>query len=372
MSIDLLGFGNTDNAVTARPARSITRGTSDTWAQNCSSPDSDDGTANQADVINDLLAQLRVAIRSAGVVQDNADDMLWKAMQSIGIRAVADTGTASDIVINPAIPIGSLFFGLTLLIKANAAPSGAANITVPVNGSDVTKALKWGGGDDISTGDYAAGAILLVVYDSTKWQLLSRVNGGSGTGSGGALALVPGCLYGFMTETVPDGVNGLVMNGAAVSRTGYSRLFNRIGTMYGPGDGTTTFNIPSVGGEFMRFLDGGANRDPDRASRTNRGDGQIGDKVGTKQVSAAGAISISGENFEIIGPTVDLGDGSGYATLKRGQDGGEAGTPGVGLKVFNQLVGSVAKLAGAISFAANVGSTETRPRNFNALPVIGY
>lgn len=38
----------------------------------------------------------------------------------------------------------------------------------------------------------------------------------------------------------------LLQNGAAVSRTTYSALFSVIGTFYGAGDGSTTFNIPSV------------------------------------------------------------------------------------------------------------------------------
>ena len=40
--------------------------------------------------------------------------------------------------------------------------------------------------------------------------------------------------------------NYLLANGAAVSRSTYSELFNVIGTEYGVGDGTTTFNVPQV------------------------------------------------------------------------------------------------------------------------------
>jgi microcystin-dependent protein len=39
--------------------------------------------------------------------------------------------------------------------------------------------------------------------------------------------------------------NWLVCNGAAVSRTTYSALFALIGTLYGNGNGSTTFNIPN-------------------------------------------------------------------------------------------------------------------------------
>ena len=40
----------------------------------------------------------------------------------------------------------------------------------------------------------------------------------------------------------------LICNGQAVSRTKYSRLFDVIGTAYGAGDGSTTFNLPNLQG----------------------------------------------------------------------------------------------------------------------------
>lgn len=44
--------------------------------------------------------------------------------------------------------------------------------------------------------------------------------------------------------TAPTG--WLVCNGQAISRTAYSKLFSVISTTYGAGDGSTTFNIPSL------------------------------------------------------------------------------------------------------------------------------
>lgn len=52
-------------------------------------------------------------------------------------------------------------------------------------------------------------------------------------------------LVGLWTdETIPAG--WLLCNGAAVSRTNYARLFAKIGTRYGAGDGSTTFNVPDM------------------------------------------------------------------------------------------------------------------------------
>ncbi|MGY5794128.1 phage tail protein len=43
----------------------------------------------------------------------------------------------------------------------------------------------------------------------------------------------------------------LAANGTAVSRTTYARLFTTIGTTFGAGDGSTTFNLPDLRGEFI-------------------------------------------------------------------------------------------------------------------------
>jgi len=54
-------------------------------------------------------------------------------------------------------------------------------------------------------------------------------------------------------NTAPTGF--LKANGAAVSRTTYSDLFTAIGTTFGAGDGSSTFNVPDLRGEFPRGWD---------------------------------------------------------------------------------------------------------------------
>ena len=50
----------------------------------------------------------------------------------------------------------------------------------------------------------------------------------------------------------PDGY--LICNGQDVSRTKYAELFSLLGTNFGVGDGSTTFNIPDYRGCFLRML----------------------------------------------------------------------------------------------------------------------
>lgn len=48
----------------------------------------------------------------------------------------------------------------------------------------------------------------------------------------------------------------LICDGSAISRATYSALFAIIGTNYGTGDGTTTFNIPDATGRVFRSIGG--------------------------------------------------------------------------------------------------------------------
>lgn len=56
--------------------------------------------------------------------------------------------------------------------------------------------------------------------------------------------LPPGTMLAFGGTSVPSGF--LECNGATVSRTTYAALFTAIGTAWGPGDGSTTFNLPDM------------------------------------------------------------------------------------------------------------------------------
>ena len=56
-----------------------------------------------------------------------------------------------------------------------------------------------------------------------------------------------GSVITWITNTAPTGF--LFCEGQAVSRTTYSNLFAVLGTLYGSGDGSTTFNLPNRKGK---------------------------------------------------------------------------------------------------------------------------
>jgi microcystin-dependent protein len=65
--------------------------------------------------------------------------------------------------------------------------------------------------------------------------------------------LPAGAIQAFATSSIPTG--WAECDGSAISRTTYSELFATIGTTYGIGNGTTTFNVPDLRGMFVRGLD---------------------------------------------------------------------------------------------------------------------
>lgn len=68
----------------------------------------------------------------------------------------------------------------------------------------------------------------------------------------------------------------LECDGAAINRTTYAALFAVIGTTFGVGNGSTTFNIPDMRGQFARGWDHGAGVDPARTFGSGQQDAEQG------------------------------------------------------------------------------------------------
>jgi microcystin-dependent protein len=91
-----------------------------------------------------------------------------------------------------------------------------------------------------------------------------------------------GVVLPFAGDTAPSG--WAICDGSTISRTEYPELFAALGTIWGEGDGSTTFHLPDMRGRFMRGTDSGAGRDTDVGSRTpSNAGGNSGDNVGSSQ-----------------------------------------------------------------------------------------
>ena len=91
----------------------------------------------------------------------------------------------------------------------------------------------------------------------------------------------PGAIVAYAASTAPTG--WLLCDGSAVSRTTYAALFTAISTTWGIGDGSTTFNVPDLRGQFLRGYDS-------RATATSKDTTQI------SGITTSGNTTVSGIN----------------------------------------------------------------------------
>lgn len=134
-----------------------------------------------------------------------------------------------------------------------------------------------------------------------------------------------GEIFFFAKSTPPE--HALACDGAAVSRAAYPELFGAIGTTFGSGDGSTTFNVPDLRGEFVRGWDNGRGVDSGRTIGSSQQDEIISHK---HFVNAQSVVSGPGPIFWVGGSSTSTPNDSTLYT----------------------------------------GGTETRPRNIALLPCI--
>ena len=175
--------------------------------------------------------------------------------------------------------------------------------------------------------------------------------------AGGAQGGVPsGAVFCMAVAIVPSGY--LECNGAAVSRTGYAALFAVIGTQYGAGNGSSTFNLPDLRGEFVRGFDNGRGIDSGRSiSATPQSDQN-------KQHNHTASSSVN-DSGHVHGTTFDnkkYFPGGGSTTITYG---GAGSYPADTFSMSSATTGvTVATSIG------NDGGGETRPRNIAMMYVI--
>ena len=80
------------------------------------------------------------------------------------------------------------------------------------------------------------------------WAKIKAYVADHGSGSSEGSGAVIGAIQMYGGATAPAG--WLLCDGSAVSRTTYSKLFEVLGTAYGEGDGSTTFNVPNLQNKF--------------------------------------------------------------------------------------------------------------------------
>lgn len=175
-------------------------------------------------------------------------------------------------------------------------------------------------------------------------------------------------------STAPTGY--LKANGAAVSRTTYAALFSAIGTIYGAGDGSTTFNLPDLRGEFVRGWDDGRGVDSGRAfgsaqAQSFQSHQHTGSTAGAGDHSHSGSTNSAGSHNHTVPATYDSGTDAFSETGNRFGADENIPTSSAGDHTHSFSTNSAGNHAHSFTTDAS-GSTETRPRNIALLACIKF
>jgi microcystin-dependent protein len=169
----------------------------------------------------------------------------------------------------------------------------------------------------------------------------------------------------ILTWTSSDDPTGywLLCDGSAVSRTTYSELFDAVGTTYGTGDGSTTFNLPDLRGEFLRGADEGRGVDAGRGLGTSQGDS-----------TAVNGLSVDTENLT---GSFDTSNGTNGGTIFAPATSGVFSNTGTTNRdTYSPTVNTNDRSSGLSMNATHnhslSGDSETRPRNVAVRYYISY
>ena len=202
------------------------------------------------------------------------------------VTSVFATGTTTVTVLNDISSITSgltqAFYGILNSVNPSLPTVTKAPISITAAATTALGAINsntaiMSGTTTITAFDVSPNGMIKVViwnaatpitYNSTSMQLIglaSRVNNvgdisvfeSGGTGNWKELAYQQvagnaptGTIIQTLASVPPPGYLALPTSSATISRTTYANLFAVIGTMFGAGDGSTTFGIPYVSADF--------------------------------------------------------------------------------------------------------------------------
>ena len=222
-----------------------------------------------------LTQRLHVKFSNTSDVELIAQDVAILDHQGLSNRTSSSAHPASSIdvdeLLNANLPANDLQTILNAFGTAAKFDAGTALLELPTNsqlnnrlnttgnlGSAALLDTGTGAGELPTNGDLGSAAQL----DTGTGTGELPTNGDLDTRFGEGSNVMVGAVVGFAMTSAPNG--WIKANGAAISRTTYAQLFAKIGTTFGSGDGSTTFNVPDLRGEFIRMWDDGRGIDTGR------------------------------------------------------------------------------------------------------------
>jgi microcystin-dependent protein len=210
-------------------------------------------------------------------------------------------------------------FSLTLGVNNNSGGILGAAVAVP---QGQTMALYSDGTNIVPDGN-AVGGNLTVNGNLTP---TGTVNAGTDVQVNGVSVQLPsGIMLPFAgpTSAVPTG--WLYCDGSAVSRTTYATLFGVIGTTFGSGDGSTTFNLPDTRGRVVAGNDSATGRLNASGQFTNASPGATGGEAA--HTLAVGEMPSHAHTASTSVSVIDPGHSHVYSNSGVSSAAGGPGTP---------------------------------------------
>ncbi len=218
-------------------------------------------------------AALRIMGTGLVNISDNAQlNARLGTSGNLGTAATRNVGTGTDQIVDKEI-LDARFGGYTGNLNTAARfPVGSEPLSIPNNEELNTRLATTGNLGDAAQKNIGTGSDQVPTNGSLGTAAQQDIGAGtdqvpdkeildSRFGEGDNVMV--GAVVHFATTVTPSGY--IKANGAAVSRTTYANLFAKVGTFWGTGNGSTTFNVPDLRGEFIRTFDDGRGIDSGRS-----------------------------------------------------------------------------------------------------------
>jgi microcystin-dependent protein len=218
-----------------------------------------EGTAPQAWAANDLCAELWTAGQCQAMLQQG-DQQAQSSNYSV------DTGIANAYRGSYTPAITGPVPGMPLRLKIGTNNTGASTFDPGSGAGNIVRR----DGSPLIGGELLTGDVVEFIWNGTAWNYnyaspttAAALAAGTDTQSfitpaqfvAAVNSVTTGMLvpYAGPLGSIPSAY--LNCDGAAVSRSAQARLFGIIGTIWGPGDGSTTFNLPNLIGKTLVGVD---------------------------------------------------------------------------------------------------------------------
>ena len=274
---------------------------------NAANPAATDGLA-QAD---DHFRIIKGAVKATFPNVTGAISATHGALDAAATFAGAITASAAEINVLDGISTGLTSAELSVLDGITASTANLNLVgTLPVVGTLAQGSVVVGNSSSVATAVTLGTSGTVLTSDGTDaaWTALPAVSN-----------FEAGMVQMFANTTVPTG--WLECDGAAVSRTTYATLFAAIGTAYGVGNGSSTFTLPDMRGEFPRGWDNSRGVDSGRGIGTSQGD-QMEAHNHALRGGSGGAIQVLTGESPVIAGIQNFGGGFSNSTATIQNTGG--------------------------------------------------